>query len=41
VLAHLVLGVTMEAALLIANDTDRAVVEAALHTMVSGLLTST
>jgi len=41
VLAHLVLSVTMEAALLIANGTDRAVVEPALLTMLSGLLSST
>jgi hypothetical protein len=31
----------MEASLLIANGTDRAVVEPALLTMLSGLLTST
>ena len=41
VLAHLVLSVTMEAALLIANGTGRAVVEPALLTMLSGLLSST
>lgn len=38
VLAHLVLSVTMEAALLIANGTDRGVVEPALLTMLAGLL---
>jgi AcrR family transcriptional regulator len=41
VLAHLVLSVTTEAALLIANGTDRAAVEPALLTMLSGLLAST
>ncbi len=41
VLAHLVLSVTMEAALLIASGTDRAVVEPALLTMLSGLLATT
>jgi AcrR family transcriptional regulator len=40
VLAHLVLSVTMEAALLIANGTDRAAVEPALITMLSGLMAS-
>ena len=40
-LAHLVLSVTVEAALLIANGTERAEVEPALLTMLSGLLTST
>ena len=37
VLAHLVLSVTTEAALLIANGTDRAAVEPALLTMLAGL----
>ena len=40
VLAHLVLSVTMEAALLIASGTDRATVEPALLTMLSGLLST-
>lgn len=40
VLAHLVLSVTTEAALLIANGTDRAAVEPALLTMLSGLMAS-
>ena len=40
VLAHLVLSVTMEAALLIASGTDRSTVEPALLTMLSGLLST-
>jgi AcrR family transcriptional regulator len=41
VLAHLVLSVTMEAALMIASGADRGAVEPALLTMLSGLLAST
>lgn len=40
VLAHLVLSVTMEAALLIASGTDRSTVEPALLTMLAGLLST-
>jgi hypothetical protein len=41
VLAHLVLSVTMEAALMIASGVDRGAVQPALLTMLSGLLMST